>query len=76
MPRYFFNLDDDRGLSDDDGVDLPGPEAALAMAVHYAGSVLREAGERLHLGDRWTLEVSDTAERPLFRIDLRIHPAA
>lgn len=72
MPRYFFNLHDDLELSDDDGVELPDLEAAQSMAVHYAGSILKEAGRRLRLGEVWTLEVTDTAERPLFRIDLQI----
>lgn len=72
MPRYFFNLHDDLELSDDDGVELPDLEAAQSMAVHYAGSILKEAGRRLRLGEVWTLEVYDTAERPLFRIDLQI----
>lgn len=75
MPRYFFNLYDGLDLSDEDGVELPDLDAAVSMAVHYAGSVLRESGPRLRIGDAWSLEVSDATEGPLFRIDLQIHAA-
>lgn len=75
MPRYFFNLHDGLDLTDDDGVELADLAAALSMAIHYAGSVLKEAGNRLSFGDTWSLEVSDAGERPLFHIDLQIRPA-
>ncbi|CAO4195666.1 hypothetical protein MEX01_07240 [Methylorubrum extorquens] len=75
MPRYFFNVHDGLGIVDDDGVECVDLEAALRAAVHYAGSLLKESGHRLTLGDTWSLEVIEEATSSAFRIDLQIRPS-
>jgi hypothetical protein len=44
MPRYYFDLRDDRGLfPDDEGVELPGIDAAREEAAHSLADMLRDA---------------------------------
>ena len=59
MPRYFFNLYDDLVSIDQEGKDLPSPEAARAAAIRSAQEMAcAEVVEgHLHLGHR--IEVAD-----------------
>ncbi|KQQ12098.1 hypothetical protein ASF53_15695 [Methylobacterium sp. Leaf123] len=75
MPKYFFNVHDGLGITDDDGVECANREAALRTAVHYAGSLLKESGHRLSVGDTWSLEVIEEATSETFCIELRIRPS-
>ena len=44
MPRYYFDLCDDSGFySDDEGVELPGIDAARKEAAHSLADMLRDA---------------------------------
>lgn len=74
MPKYFFNVHDGLDIADDDGIECVDLEAALRAAVHYAGSLLKESGHRLTLGDTWSLEVIEEATSSAFCIDLQIRP--
>ena len=74
MPKYFFNVNDGLNLADDEGLDCASLDAALREAVRYAGSLLKESGDRLHLGDTWSLEVTEEATASAFCIDLQIRP--
>jgi hypothetical protein len=56
LPRYFFNVEDDRTIIDQEGTDLPNLRAAREEAVSTSAELLRErAGgfplERKTLGD-------------------------
>lgn len=75
MSKYFFNVHDGLGLTDDEGVECPNLDAAIRTAVHYAGSLLKDSDVHLRLGDTWTLEVSEEAKPSAFCIDLQIRPA-
>ncbi|BAU90371.1 hypothetical protein MPPM_1766 [Methylorubrum populi] len=72
MPKYFFNVSDGLNITDDEGLDCPSLDVALREAVRYAGSLLKESGHRLHLGDTWSLEVTEEATASAFCIDLQI----
>ncbi|UGB27682.1 hypothetical protein LPC10_09000 [Methylorubrum sp. B1-46] len=74
MPRYFFNVNDGLNITDDDGLECASLDAALREAVRYAGSLLQESGNRLGLGDTWSLEVTEEATASTICIDLQIRP--
>lgn len=75
MPKYFFNVHDGLDIADDDGVECADLEAALCTAVRYAGSLIKESGHRMNLGDTWSLEVIEEATLSSFCIDLHIRPS-
>ncbi len=74
MPKYFFHVQDGLDITDDEGFECADLEAALSAAIRYAGSLLKESGTRLHLGDVWSLEVFEEATCLSFSIDLQIRP--
>ena len=74
MPRYFFNVNDGLNITDDVGLECASVDAALREAVRYAGSLLQESGNRLGLGDTWSLEVTEEGAASTFCIDLQIRP--
>lgn len=73
MPTFFFNTNDDVGLWDEEGTELPDLEAARRVAIRYAGELLRE-GPSLAFGETWQLRASDASNAILFTIDVRITP--
>jgi hypothetical protein len=60
MPRYFFNLYNDRDVRDPEGEELPHTEAARIKAADYAVD-LAAAGvrERRKLCPRHRIDVAD-----------------
>ena len=61
MPRYFFDTDDgDRSHRDDDGLDLPHPEAARRAALDALPDMARD---KMPDGDRRTLVAAVQDER-------------
>lgn len=74
MPRYFFNVNDGLDITDDVGLECASLDAALREAVRYAGALVQESGNRLGLGDTWSLEVREEATASTFCIDLQIRP--
>ena len=61
MPRYFFDTDDgDRSHRDDDGLDLPHPEAARRAALDALPDMARD---KMPDGDRRTLVAAVRDER-------------
>jgi hypothetical protein len=62
MPRYFFNVEDDRTIIDQEGTDLPNLRAAREEAVSTSAELLRErAGGSLWNGKPWRMWVTDQA---------------
>jgi hypothetical protein len=62
MPRYFFNVEDDRTIIDQEGTDLPNLRAAREEAVSTSAELLREgAGGSFWNGKPWRMWVTDQA---------------
>ena len=40
MPRYYFHLRDDLSADDEEGLDLPSPDAARARAEAFARALI------------------------------------
>jgi len=56
MPRYFFNVEDDRTIIDQEGTNLPNLRAAREKAVSTSAELLRErAGSTLWNGKPWRM---------------------
>ena len=68
MPKYTFKLiDDDDGVEDDNGVNLPVTE----IAYRYACDVVRELMSRREPSTRsWQLEVYEAGQGKIFEIPL------
>ena len=60
MPRYFFNLENRHSETDEEGVELAGPDAARGAAVVFAGECLRDMPGLVDEGGRLTVEVRDS----------------
>lgn len=72
MPRYFFHLRHQRDISDSDGIDLPGFEAAWAEAVRTCGEMLRDFEGSLAPGRPFELTVTDGDGAELARLRISV----
>ena len=62
MPRYFFNVEDDRTNIDQEGTELPNLRAAREAAVSTSPELLRDrAGGLLWNGKPWRMWVTNQA---------------
>jgi hypothetical protein len=75
MPRYHFNVYDDRNIIDDVGTELPDWKFARREAVRYSGAVLEDEAERISLGEEWRMEVTDSTGLTLFYLNFRMTAA-
>lgn len=72
MPRYYFNVFDNRSFPDSDGLELPDPAAAQVLAIHHAGEILQSDARRIAPGQDWRMEVTDERGLVLFRLDFGV----
>jgi hypothetical protein len=70
MPRYFFNVHDERSNLDTEGEELPNDEAAWRKATIVAGEMFRNIDGKFRPGQEWRLEVTDERRNPLYIIRL------
>jgi len=72
MPRFYFHVDDDRTVLDQEGTDLPDVEAARHEAITTAGEMLQDgSGYVIWSGKPWRMWITDqpSAEsKPLFTL--------
>ena len=61
MPRYFFHVIDGRKIIDNEGSELAGLKEARIEAIHLAGSILRDEGEKFWSGEQWHMNVTDAS---------------
>jgi Domain of unknown function (DUF6894) len=66
MPRYFFNVHDERSGIDTEGEELPNNEAAWREATIVAGKLLRNMDGKFQPEQEWRLEVTDERRNPLY----------
>jgi hypothetical protein len=65
MPRYFFNVHDERSGIDTEGGELPNSEAAWREATIVAGKLFRNMDGKFQPEQEWRLEVTDERRNPL-----------
>jgi len=65
MPRFFFNLYDERATIDEVGVELPDLAAAHEAALEEARAAIVEEVRRGRLDLSHRIEVEDEARRPV-----------
>ena len=65
MPRFFFNLYDERATIDEVGVELPDLAAAHEAAIEEARAAIVEEVRRGHIDLSHRIEVEDEARRPV-----------
>ena len=68
MPRYHFSSVDGKREPDPEGSVLVNDEAAQAMAIQYAGEVLKSDPGLLWSHGHWRVEVTDDDGRLLFTV--------
>jgi hypothetical protein len=68
MPRYFFRLNNDCVLTDQEGEELPGITVARDEAIRMAGRILRNEGQRVLSSTEWCMEVFNDARQIVFRL--------
>jgi hypothetical protein len=67
MPKYFFNLLDDRTIEDPDGTDLPDLVSARRHAIQVAKELKHNSHGMLGKGwASWTMRVNDEKGTQLF----------
>jgi hypothetical protein len=71
MPRYFFNIFDDGGAVDEDGMVLPDLAAARQEALEGARDLACEAIHNGHLNLDHYIEVADESGTKLLTVTFR-----
>ena len=72
MPRYFFDLVDDKTVFDRKGVSLPNVEEARKFAATFARELMEEKSTLLGESfTAWLVEVSNGRFERLFRVPFR-----
>ena len=61
MPRYFFHVIDGRDIIDSEGTELADLRQARIEAIHLAGSILRDEGDKFWKGEEWHMNVTDAS---------------
>ena len=61
MPRYYFHVIDGREIIDNEGTELAGLREARVEAIHLAGSILRDEGDKFWKGEEWHMNVTDAS---------------
>src|ERR1700680_3465421 len=64
MPRYFFNVEDDRTIIDQEGTDLPNLRAAREEAVSTSAELLRTLKPASVHGPKDVTMATSVASRP------------
>lgn len=72
MPRYHFHIHDDKGLLDEEGIDLPDLAGAQMEAVRLAGAMLLDDASLIHDQNVWQLSVVDSDGTPLLRVEVTV----
>jgi hypothetical protein len=72
MPRFYFHVNDDRTILDEEGTELPDMEAARREAITTAGEMLRDgSGAVVWGGKPWRMWVTDLpggGGKPMFTL--------
>jgi hypothetical protein len=73
MPRFSFNVRDGAQLShtDEVGEELADAHAAWALAICYAGEILRDLDGKLEPEAEWRLEVTSESGRRVCCVSVR-----
>ncbi|MGI3903256.1 MAG: DUF6894 family protein [Janthinobacterium lividum] len=72
MPRYHFHVHDEKGLLDEEGIDLPDFGTAQLEAIRLAGGMLLDEASLIHSHNGWHLSVMDSDGKPLLRVDVDV----
>ena len=72
MPRYYYDLQSDRG---EIGGGLPDAAASRAYAMRYAGEMIRDLAVGARGQDYWRMDVRGE-ERALFSLVVEVMPVA
>ena len=70
MPRYHFHIHDEKGLLDEEGIDLPDLMAAQSEAIRLAGAMLLDDASLVHAHDGWHVSVAAPNGSPLLRVEI------
>jgi hypothetical protein len=71
VPRYHFNIYDGASPLDRVGTELPDLQTARQAAVQLAGELLVDQAEWFWSGQKWRMEVANSAGHLLFSLDFR-----
>jgi hypothetical protein len=72
MPRYFFDLVDDKTVYDRKGVSLPNVDEAKKFATTFARELMEAKSQLLgESHDMWSVEVSNGRFERLFTVPFR-----
>ena len=72
MPRYHFHIHDEKGLLDEEGIDLPNFATAQTEAIRLAGGMLLDDASLVHARSGWHLSVMSSDGKPLLRVDVDV----
>jgi hypothetical protein len=66
--RYYFHLYNDIEALDEEGTELPDPQAACELAKEYAREMAAESVKAGHLDLSHRVEVTDEGGAPVFKV--------
>jgi hypothetical protein len=70
MPRYFFHVQDGERIPDEEGLILPGPDAARKEAVVAAGEMLKDSAAKVWTGEDWRMSGGGRSRKACLRAAL------
>ena len=68
MPRYYFHVIDGREIIDNEGTELASLREARVEAIHLAGSILRDEGDKFWNGEQWHMNVTDASGQSVLKL--------
>ena len=68
MPRYYFHVIDGREIIDNEGTELSALKEARVEAIHLAGSILRDEGDKFWNGEQWHMTVTDASGQSVLKL--------
>ena len=68
MPRYYFHVIDGRDIIDSEGTELADLREARVEAIHLAGSILRDEGDKFWNGEEWHMNVTDASGQSVLKL--------
>ncbi|MDX6807135.1 DUF6894 family protein [Terrihabitans rhizophilus] len=73
MPRFYFNIIDNRFLPDPIGAECADMVVVRRCAVRAAGEMLREFSDDVAGTSDWQMIVTDEASHPVLNLKFSIH---
>jgi hypothetical protein len=74
--RYFFDVHDGKGLTDDEGLELPDLHAVRHEAIRTCGEIIKGCKPELASASEWRMTVTDAAGKEVLLLSFSVRDAS